>query len=68
MDFILLPPYFSLCSSQDIFHSGAIELGQILIEHSVPNEPLSESVDCCLLITEWDGDLLPVEASDVISE
>ena len=68
MNFILFPSYFSAPMSQNIFHGGAIELGQVLVELFVWEEHLSKSIDCCLLVIEWNGDLFPVEASDVVSE
>ena len=68
MEFLLFPPYFSPCTSQDIFRSGAIEIGQVLVELFVWEEPFSESVDRCLMVVKWNGDLLLVEVSDVVSK
>ena len=55
-------------SSQDIFHSGAVEIGEFLVELSVSEESLLEIIKCSLLIAKWNGDLLLVEASDVVVE
>ena len=51
---------------QNIFHCGAIELGQVLIELYIWKEPLLENINCFLLVAEWNGDLLLVEAFDIV--
>ena len=53
---------------QDILHHGAIEFSEFFVELSIKEEFLLESVDCSLLIAEWNRDLLLVKASDVVTE
>ena len=68
MELIFFPSYFGPCTGQDIFHSGAVEFGQVLVDFFIREESLTESVDYCLLVAEWVGDLLSVETFDVVSK
>ena len=68
MELILFPSYLNPCTCQDIFHCGAIELGQVLIKLSIREESFTESVNHGLLIAEWDGDLFFVELSHIVVE
>ena len=53
---------------QIFFHGGAIKLGQVFVEFPIREETLSECVGCAILIAEWNGDLLPIETSNTVSE
>ena len=68
MEFILFPSYLSPYMDQDIFHYGAIKLGQVLVELSIREESLMESVDRDLLVAKRDGDLFSIEPSHVVSQ
>ena len=68
MELILFPSYLCPSPGKCIFYGGAIKLGQVFVEFPTREETLSECVCCCLLVVEWDGNLLPVEAIDVVSE
>ena len=68
MEFIFLPFDLDPSLGQYIFHGSAVELCKLLIEFTVRDKSLSECVDCSLLIAKWDGDLLLVEASNIIVE
>ena len=57
-----------MISGQDIFHGGAIELGELLVELTVRGESLSEGVNNGFLVAKWDGDFLTVEASNIVME
>ena len=50
IEFIIFPPDLNPSLHQDIFHGGAIELGELLIELAIREESLPESVDGSLLV------------------
>ena len=50
MELVLFSTYFSPCTGQDVFHYGAIELDQVLIELFIREKSLAENVDHGLLI------------------
>ena len=68
MTLILFPSNLNPSSGQDVFHGGAIKLGEILIELAIREESLPEGVDCNLLVAKWDGDIFSIEASHVVAE
>ena len=68
VELILFPSYLCLGTGQGFFHGGAIKIGQVFVEFPIMEETLSECVGCGLLIAEWNGDLLLIETSDVVSE
>ena len=68
MKLIFLPSDLDPSSSQDIFHGGVVELGQLLIELVVREESLLKGIDGGLLMTERDGNLLSVEVSNIVME
>ncbi len=68
MELVLFPSYLCPSANVGVFHGGAIELGQIFVEFSVREEILSKCIGCGLLISEWNGNLFPIETSDVVSE
>ena len=68
MELILFPSYLYPSTGKCVFHGGAIELGQVLVEFPVREETLSKCICCCLLVAEWNGDILPIETTDIVSE
>ena len=68
MELVLFPSDFYLSAGEGVFYGRAVEFSQVLVEFPVREETLSECVCCCLLVAEWDGNLLPVETTDVLSE
>ena len=68
MELVLFPSYLCPSPGKCVFHGGAVELGQVLVEFPVREETLSECVCCCLLVAEWNENFLPVEATDVVFE
>ena len=68
MERLFFPSYLCPSTGQGFFHGGAIKLGQVFVEFPIREETLAECVDCGLLIAEWDGDIFPIETSDVVSE
>lgn len=68
MELILFPTYFYPSMGKYVFHGGAVELGRVLVEFPIREDTLSECVCCCLLVAEWNVNLLPIEATDIVSE
>ena len=68
VELIHFPSYFCPSTGHGFFHGRAVELGQVFVEFPIREETLSECVGCGLLIAEWNGDLLPIETSDIVSE
>ena len=68
MKLIFLPSDLDPSLGQDIFHGGVIELGHLLVELAIREESLMKDIDGGLLVTKGYGDLLSVEASNVVSE
>ena len=68
IDLILFPSYLCPSAGQGFFHGGVVKLGQVFVEFPIKEETLSECVGCGLLIAKWNGDLLSIEASNVVSE
>ena len=67
MEFILFPSDLDPSSGQDVFHGGVIELCKLLVELVVREESLLEGVNGGLLVAKWDGDLLKVKASNIVT-
>ena len=68
MELILFPSYLCPSTGKCVFHGGAIELGQVLEEFLVKEETFLKCVCYCLLVAEWNGNLLPIETTDVVSK
>ena len=68
MELVLLPSYLCPSTGQGFFYGGAIKHGQVFVEFPIREETLSKCVGCGLLIVEWNGGLLPIKMSDVVSE
>ena len=68
MELVLFPSDFCPGAGEGVLHGGAIELSQVFVEFPVREETLSKCVCCGLLVAEWNGDLLPIETSDIIFE
>ena len=52
---ILFPSDLNPSSGQDVLHGGAIELGEILVEHTIRKKSLPEGINYGFLVTkmEW---------------
>lgn len=68
MKFVFLPSDLNLSLGQDIFHDSTVELGELLVELAIREESLLEGIDGNLLVTKLDGDLLTIEASNIVVE
>ena len=67
MEFILFPSDLDPSSGQDVLHGGVIELCKLLVALVVREESLLEGVNGGLLVAKWDGDLLKVKASNIVT-
>ena len=50
VELVFFPFDLDPSSSQDIFHDGAVELSEFLVELSIREDSLSENINCSLLI------------------
>ena len=65
---VFFPFDLNLSAGQHVFHVGAVELGELLVELVFNEQALSKCLDYCLLIAVRDIDLFAIETANVVSE
>ena len=68
IELIFFPYDLESSSSQDVFHGGAVKFCEIFVLLDTREESFLECVDRNLWIAEGDGDLLLIEASNIVTE